>query len=107
MENWTVTLSPQTLVALASLLAAIGAILKYYNKAYDFSKHQSEQDRAIAEIAKKHEEDIREVREEQSLVIYGILSCLKGLQEQGCDGAVADAIDKFEKFLNQAAHGQR
>ena len=34
----------------------------------------------------------------------GILACLKGLKEQGCDGPVTDAITKIEKHINQAAH---
>ena len=37
---------------------------------------------------------------------YGILACLRGLKEQGCDGPVTEALDKLEKHLNMAAHDQ-
>ena len=39
-----------------------------------------------------------------ALICYGILACLKGLKEQGCNGPVTAALDKIEKHLNQAAH---
>jgi len=42
--------------------------------------------------------------QEQTLICYGVLACLKGLKEQGCNGPVTAALDKLEKHLNQAAH---
>lgn len=91
----TVTISAQTIITLAALLAAIIAIFKYYNKIYDLVKHQKQQD-----------DDIAAIKTEQTLVVYGVLACLRGLQEQGCDGPVTDAIDKIDRHLNKAAHGQ-
>lgn len=46
------------------------------------------------------------MKEEQCLLTYGTLACLKGLKELGCNGAVTEAIDKMEKHLNKAAHDQ-
>ena len=83
----------QTIVTLAAVLAAIFAILRYYNKGYDWVKQQETQEKEIASI-----------KEEQQLLTYGVLACLKGLKEQGCDGSVVDAIDKIEKHLNAKAH---
>ena len=40
------------------------------------------------------------------MICYGVLACLKGLKEQGCDGPVSDALDKLEKYLNKAAHDE-
>ena len=48
--------------------------------------------------------EIRRMKDEQALLTYGVLACLKGLREQGCDGPVEDAIEKMEKHLNAAAH---
>ena len=39
-------------------------------------------------------------------VHYGILACLKGLKEQGCNGPVTEAIDKIQKHINKQAHDQ-
>lgn len=88
----------------AALLAAIVAIMKYYNKVYDLVKHQKSQDEDISAVKKNVEAEIKDIKEEQQLLTYGVLACLKGLSEQGCDGAVTDAINKFEKYLNAKAH---
>ena len=40
---------------------------------------------------------INEMRGEQSLICFGVLACLKGLKE---------ALNKLEKHLNRAAHGE-
>ena len=50
------------------------------------------------------DEDIREINKEQCLNTYGLLACLKGLREQGCNGPVTEAINKIEKHLNKQAH---
>ena len=48
--------------------------------------------------------DMDDMKQEQTLLVYGILACLKGLKEQGCNGPVTEAINKIEKHLNQKAH---
>jgi len=50
--------------------------------------------------------DIEIMKKEQCLLTYGVLACLKGLKEQGCNGPVTEAINKIEKHLNQQAHDQ-
>lgn len=94
----------QTIITASAVIAAIAAILKYYNKVYDLVKHQKEQDKDVAEIRKTVDEEIKDIKEEQQLLTYGVLACLKGLSEQGCDGAVTDAISLIEKHLNAKAH---
>lgn len=49
-------------------------------------------------------ERLNSIQTEQALMVYGILSALKGLQEKGCNGPVTEAIDKIEKHLNVQAH---
>lgn len=44
------------------------------------------------------------MKKEQCLLTYGVLACLKGLREQGCNGPVSEAITKIEKHINQEAH---
>ena len=53
---------------------------------------------------KKQDTEIAEIKREQTMLVYGILACLKGLKEQGCNGPVTAAIDKIEKHINQRAH---
>ncbi len=96
MESNGILITPQGLITAAAVIAALIAIIGYYNKVYKFILRQ-----------KKQDEDINSIKEELTMLTYGVLACLKGLKEQGCNGAVTDAIDKTEKFLNQKAHGQK
>ncbi len=48
--------------------------------------------------------EMTQMKKEQTLIVYGVLCCLKGLKEQGCNGPVTKALDKMEKYLNEAAH---
>lgn len=89
------TLSTQTIITSAACVAAIIALVGYLFRGYDFVKRQ-----------KKQDEDIKAIKAEQAILTYGVLACLKGLHEQGCNGPVTEAIQKIEKHLNQQAHGQ-
>lgn len=98
------TITSQTIITAGAVLAAIITVFKYYNKIYDLVKKQGKQDKEIEDLKKATKEDIAGIKEEQQLLTYGVWACLKGLREQGCDGAVSDAIDKIEKHLNAKAH---
>ena len=89
-----ITVSWQTLITAAAVLTAVITLFGRYNKLYDWIKKQDEQDK-----------EIKEMKEEQAILTYGILACLKGLKEQGCNGPVTEAINKIEKHLNEKAHG--
>ena len=89
-----ITVSWQTLITIAAVLTAVVTILGRYNKLYDWIKRQDEQDKVI-----------KSIQDEQSILTEGILACLMGLKEQGCDGAVTTAIEKINKHLNEKAHG--
>lgn len=118
----------ETIITAGSVLGALAAFGALAWKVFKWVDHQKEQDIEIAAIKAAHERDIKELRakhdndmrgskansdaavkaiqEEQTLVVYGLLACLKGLSEQGCDGPVAEAIDKIDKHLNKRAHSQ-
>lgn len=49
---------------------------------------------------------LAEMEEENTLQCYCLLSCLRGLAEQGCNGPVHDGINRLEKYLNKKAHDQ-
>ena len=70
-------------------------LLTTYNRVYRWTLRQKAQDRELSAI-----------RKENTLLTYGVLACLKGLEEQGCDGPVHEAIDKIERDLNLRAHDQ-
>lgn len=85
----------QTILTAAAVLSAVIAILKTYNKGYDLVKHQKEQDK-----------DIQAIKSELAIATKGILACLQGLKEQGCDGPVTEAINEINEHLIKKAHEQ-
>lgn len=92
MENGIV-LNTDTIVAAAAVLSAVVAIFGIIFAVYRWYLRQNAQD-----------EDIKALKEEQSILTVGVLACLKGLSKQGCDGPVTEAINQIELYLNARAH---
>ena len=84
----TIIMAGSLLTAIVVIFSAIFAVYKWYLK----QNHQNV--------------EIERVKSEQCLLTYGILACLKGLKEQGCNGPGTEAIDKIEKHINKQAHDQ-
>ena len=82
-----------TIITTASLLTAVVVIFSAVFAVYRWYLKQNKQD-----------EEIEKIKAEQCLLTYGILACLKGLKEQGCDGPVTEAINQIESHLNKQAH---
>ena len=85
----------ETIIQVGKVLGALALIGGILISIYKWYSRQNEQDI-----------EIKKMKEEQCLITYGLLACLKGLKEQGCNGPVTEAIDKLEKYLNKAAHDQ-
>lgn len=83
----------QIIITIASIITALGAIFGMIFAVYRWYLKQEKQDK-----------DIKSIKEEQTLLTYGVLACLKGLKEQGCDGPVTSAINQIEKHINKQAH---
>lgn len=88
-------ITPGTIIQCAAFLTAAGTIIGIVFAIFRWLQKQKQQDIDIASL-----------KEEQCLLTYGILACLKGLKEQGCNGPVTEAINKIEKHVNQKAHDQ-
>lgn len=118
----------QTIITAGAVLSALVAFITLTWKLFKWINHQKEQDQEIITIKAEHAKDIAElkadhakdiaevkamhhkdtegIQEEQTVVVYGLLACLKGLAAQGCNGPVSEAIDRIEKHINKKAHGQ-
>lgn len=99
-----ITLTWQSIITASTIIGAFVALVSYFSKIVRWVDKQKKQDEDIERLKKHHEEDIASIKEEQTLLVYGILACLKGLSEQGCNGPVTETISKYEKYLNQKAH---
>lgn len=87
------TVTSETIITWAAVITALGVIFGVIFGIYRWYLKQNKKD-----------DDIKVIKEEQTLLTYGVLACLKGLKEQGCDGPVSSAIDQIEKHLNKQAH---
>jgi len=81
------------IITIASIITALGIITGAVFFGYRWYLKQNKQD-----------QDIMEIKQEQVILIHGVLACLKGLKEQGCDGPVTSAITEIEVHLNKRAH---
>ena len=77
----------------ASVITALGVIL---GAVFTFHNWLLKRD--------KNDSDIKAIKEEQSILTKGVLACLKGLKEQGCNGPVTEAINDIEDHINKQAH---
>ena len=99
-----ITLNWQTIITASAVLAAVIAIVVNFAKVVRWVDKQKQQDGDIKSLRDIHISDMDHMKEEQTLIVYGLLACLKGLKEQGCNGPVCEAIVKIEKHLNKRAH---
>ena len=83
----------EVITTVAAVITALGVIFGLIFAVYRWYLKQEKQDK-----------DIKFIKEEQIILTQGVLACLKGLQEQGCDGPVTVAIKQIERHLNQQAH---
>lgn len=82
-----------SITSIAGVITALGVILGAVFTAYKWFLKQEKQDR-----------DIKAIKEEQTVLVRGILACLMGLKEQGCNGPVTEAIEQIENHINKQAH---
>jgi hypothetical protein len=83
----------QLILLIASVITALGVIL---GVVFTFHNWLLKRD--------KNDSDIKAIKEEQSILTRGVLACLKGLKEQGCNGPVTEAIQDIEEYVNKQAH---
>ena len=111
----TITLTWQSIITAGAVITALTVIITLLAKVVRFIDRQKKQDEEIKhtrqeredemkKIRETHNADVKLIKEEQTVIVYGLLACLKGLKEQGCNGPVTAAIDTLEKHLNIEAH---
>ena len=92
------------IIELSKIIGAFSVILgviiggyKLYDKLVGrLEKLEDEVDELKTELAR--------VKKEDSIIIYALRACLDGLHQQGCNGAVTEAMNELDKHINKAAH---
>ena len=83
----------EIITTVAGVITALGVIFGVLFAVYRWYLKQEKQDK-----------DIKSIKEEQSVLVHGVLACLQGLREQGCNGPVTAAIEQIENHINKQAH---
>lgn len=110
-----IEVSAQNIITAASCGTAVILLIQRFAKGVRWFDKQEKQSTDIGLLKQQHEADVekleneltQEVRKsnaELQLLTYGVLACLKGLQEKGCNGPVTEAVGRIEKYLNEKAH---
>lgn len=93
-----------TIITAGSVLTALGIILGLVLKIHKWIIKQNDQTEQIEALKAQHKEDIKHLKQENTLVCYALSACLDGLQQLGANHTVPIAKAKLDKYLNQQAH---
>lgn len=105
MENITIG---QILVA----IAGVTAIIKFIQLIYELIRKSTldkinQNTKDITELKNEVgvlKSEIKDSKEERLILVNGVLACLKGLKEKGCDGPVTEGINQIEDYLIKKSH---
>lgn len=82
-----------TIITAGAVLAAATAIFALIFKVYRWVLRQEKQDA-----------EIKRLKDENTMLCYGMSACLDGLMQLGANHSVPLAKEKLDKYLNQTAH---
>lgn len=99
-----IEITANTIITAAAVLAAVTAIGAFCVKLYKRARKPEENAKLIEELKAQHEDDIKHIKNENTLICYALSACLDGLLQLGCNHTVPDAKMKLDKHLNQQAH---
>lgn len=110
-----IELTMQNVVTVASFATAAILLIQRFAKGVRWFDKQEQQSTDIETLKSQHESDVKKLEREMSeqirknneelqILTRGILACLKGLQEKGCNGPVTETAKEIEEYLNVKAH---
>jgi predicted histidine transporter YuiF (NhaC family) len=88
-----ITITADTFITIAAVITALGVIFGAIFAVYKWYLKQNKQD-----------EDIKRIKEENTLIVFALSACLDGLQQLGANHTVPIAKDKLDKYINRQAH---
>lgn len=93
-----------TIIIAGSVLAVIITMIGYILKVHKWYLKQEDQSNEIEALKAQHEEDIRHLKQENTIVCFALSAALDGLMQLGANHTVPSAKEKLDKYLNQQAH---
>lgn len=99
-----IEITAETIITAGAVLGAVTAIGGALIAVYKKLKKPDKNEELIKSLKAQHEDDIRHIKTENTLICYALSACLDGLLQLGCNHTVPDAKSKLDKHLNQQAH---
>jgi wobble nucleotide-excising tRNase len=110
-----IELTAQTIVTAGAVVTAAILLVQRFAKGVRWFDKQEKQSSDLERLKTQHDadveklenelaEEIRRNNAELQILTRGILACLKGLQEKGCNGPVTETAREIEEYLNTKAH---
>lgn len=105
MENITIGQIVGGISTLTIIIGFIGMIYNFLKKSTldRIDRNTQDIETLKAEVGYLKSE-IKDSKEERLILVNGVLACLKGLKEQGCNGPVTEGIKQIENYLIQKSH---
>ena len=105
MDNVTMG---QIIAVITSLTIIIGFVAMIYNFIKKNTVDRMEKNEKDIEDLKIQvgilKSEMKDGKEERLILVNGVLACLKGLKEQGCNGPVTEGIKQIENYLMKKSH---
>lgn len=112
-----IELTPGAIAAFCGCVTGVAAVIALLVKFVRWVDHQKAQDKEQADLKKKHDADMaelrteldrqnRDIQHELTVICYGLKGALQGLIETGCNGPCKEALKLLDKHLNKAAHDE-
>ena len=89
----------ELILQISGLISAISVIIGVIVGVYKFVDNSKRQN-------KIQNKEIVKIKGEQTLIFYATRACLDGLHQLGANGKVTEAIEKMDKYINKAGHGE-
>jgi hypothetical protein len=97
-----------TLAEIVTVCSGLLVLFAFRKELYNtFVKPDVKQNERLNKLEQENEAIKKEVKEskvERLILCKGLLACLKGLQEQGCNGPVTQGIKDLEEYLLNSSH---
>ncbi|MBE6649389.1 MAG: branched-chain amino acid ABC transporter permease [Ruminococcaceae bacterium] len=86
-------ITANTIITAGAVIGALGSIFALIFSLYRRYLNQN-----------KQADEIKRIKDEQTLIFYALLACLDGLQQLGANHTVPEMKGKLERHLNENAH---
>ena len=110
-----IEITPQNIITAGSVITAALLLIKNFAGGVRWFDKQEKQSVDIKALKEQHDTDVAKLESDMAaeirknnadlqILTRGILACLKGLQEKGCNGPVTETAREIEEYLNTKAH---